>query len=728
MSLAATHSIDLATNAERDGGLGIGKLEDFLSDMRTSPAFRARADLECDYYDSNQHTAEEISLAESRGLPIITNNMIAPSINMILGMEAKTRTDWKVLPDGPTVSQDYADALSVKLVEAERCTNADRACADAYASQIKAGWGWVQVRKQLDPFQYPYAVDNIDRREIWWDMRGTKDDTSDWRWLVRRKWHDADYLYALFPKMVGDRNIHDLIEAATSATAHWDASSFSNSIPMAMDGLIDRDIRSWEYDEWRDTERRRAMLYEVWYRVMVRGYTMKLPDGRVVEYDERNPVHQAIVAMNVAVPVSSVYSKVRLSWWLGPFRLYDIASPYAHNFFPYIPFFAYREDRTRVPYGQIRVMISPQDEINARRAKMLWGMSADRWTVREGAIADINRWRSEANRPDGVTVIAKTADNDKRELRQLIERDENTQMNAQQFEAYRDSKDTLQQAAGIYGPMLGDAKAGADAGVAIDMLISQGQTTLAEVNDNYRMSRTLVGEQLLSVVVQDMANVPTPVKLPDRHPRRPGETVMLNQPATTAEGLPFTQNDVTRLKTKVALQDVPQSSTYQQQEFKMLTDVIKGLPPELQPLVIDMWVESSSSPRKYEIAERIRKQVGIPGPAPDPASMDPVRLQRAIEEQASQQQQQQMQAIAQRLEMAAQQATIANVTADTSLKHSQALAALTKAGKIKGKITNVIAEPDMQGIATVDLKTPDPPKPTIGAKPGAERDSTSLSR
>jgi hypothetical protein len=277
MSLAGTHSIDLV--ARNSGGMRIDQLEAFLSEMRNAPTWRMRADMECDYYDNNQHTPDEVALAEQLGLPIVTANLIFPTINLILGMEAKARTNWKVEPDGPDVPQEFADALSVKLVEGERVTNADKACADAYASMMKCGLGWVHVRRCMDPFMHPHAVEFVDRREIWWDMRGRRDDTLDWRWLVRRKWHDADYLYSLFHKTVGGRNIHELIEAATSATANWDYANFSASIPMAMDGLIDRDIRNWEYDNWRDTERRRAMLYETWYRVWMRGYTMSTTRG-----------------------------------------------------------------------------------------------------------------------------------------------------------------------------------------------------------------------------------------------------------------------------------------------------------------------------------------------------------------------------------------------------------------------------------------------------------------
>lgn len=724
MSLAGTHSIDLATGQP---GMTIGQLESFLEEMRVAPAWRFRADMECDYYDNNQHTPEEIAIAESRGLPIVTANLIFPTINMILGMEAKTRTDWKVLPDGPNTSEDFADALTVQLTEAERVTNSDRACADAYAKMMKAGLGWVHPHFNMDPFGYPHIVEEIDRREIWWDMRGKKLDTSDWRWLIRRKWHDADYLYALFPKTIGGRNIHELIDAATNATASWDYANFSASIPMMQDGLIDRDIRSWEYDNWRDTDRRRAMLYETWYRMYVRGYVMTMPDGRVVEYDERNLIHQAIIAQGVALPVSAIYSKVRLAWWLGPFRLYDVPSPFAHNMFPYIPFWAYREDRTGVPFGEIRVMISQQDEINARRAKMLWQLSANRITTRESAFKDHDRVRTEANRPDAYLSVQDTPENKNRALKDIILIEEHAGLNAQQMSVYQDAKQTIQQVVGVYGPMLGDAKSGADAGVAIDMLIQQGNTTLAEPNDNYRMARTLVGEQLLSNIAQKMAGKPQDVKLDKRHPRRPGQRITLNQPAKTDQGLPFTQNDVMRLKTRVALADVAPSPTYQQQEFSEISKVIAGLPDEAKPQVLDMWVEASSSPRKHEIADRLRKLYGIAGPAPDPMTMDPEQLAAAKAEQVANQQQAMRQAQSEELMNRAAVSEIGLTMAQTKLAEAAAIEKLTKSGKIKGRVVDVIKTDEMQGVATVELETPEPPKPTIGAK-GKGRDSTTLQR
>jgi hypothetical protein len=724
VTIAGQHSVDLVQpKALADGGLTLEELEKFLQEMRAAPAWRARADVECDYYDSNQHTVDEIARAERLGLPIVTINLIFATINMILGMEAKTRTDWKVMPDGPNTPDEVADAMTVKLVEAERVTKSDRACSDAYASQMKSGLGWVHIGKNLDPFKYRHKVEFVDRREIWWDMRGRSDDTTDWRWLVRRKWHDADYLKAFLPRVLGDTDVHDLVDACTSHTAPWDYSQFAQSLPLEQDGMITRDWNGgWGFDEWRDTERRRALLYETWYRTWVRGYTMTLPDGRVVEYNQRNPIHLAAAATGLALPVSSIYSKVRLSWWLGPFRLFDMASPYNHPYFPYVPFFCYREDKSRVPYGQIRVMMSMQDEVNARRAKMLWQLSASRVMAREGAFKDKNQAVAEINRPDAYLEIANNADNNKRDLSNIVTIDEHQGLNVQQMEVYRDSVQMINSVAGVYGPMLGDAKSGADAGVAIDMLIQQGTTTLAEPNDNYRTSRTLVGEMLLANIVDEMAGKPVPVQLPKTHPTRPGQKIVLNQPTMTPDTkLPYISNDVTILKTRVALADVPSSPTYQQQNFQMISEIIKGLPPELQPIILDLWVQASNAPNKQEIAERIRKATGQVGPPPDPKTMSPDQLAHAEQEQAEQEQaglaQQQMQ----QLQTMGMQADILQKKSAAKLAEAQAVAVLQKVGTPQGKVMDIIQHPEMQGAVVVNVEPPPQPVPPDGSKPGGAK-------
>jgi len=106
--------------------LSVARLERWLDEIRHQPAWRREADQCADYYDNNQLDAETLSELQSRGLGALVTNLIAPTINTVLGMEAKTRTDWTVNADDDAWT-DVADALSSKIHEAERETGADHA-------------------------------------------------------------------------------------------------------------------------------------------------------------------------------------------------------------------------------------------------------------------------------------------------------------------------------------------------------------------------------------------------------------------------------------------------------------------------------------------------------------------------------------------------------------------------------------------------------------------------
>src|SRR3546814_4126953 len=87
-------------------------------------------------------------------------------------------------------------------------------------------------------------------------------------------------------------------------------------------------------------------------------------------------MHMAVVASGAVQPRVAVYDKLRVAFYIGPHRMQDLATN--RRRFPYIPFFGYREDLTGVPYGLVRAMISPQDEVNARAQRMMWLLSARR--------------------------------------------------------------------------------------------------------------------------------------------------------------------------------------------------------------------------------------------------------------------------------------------------------------------------------------------------------------
>mgnify|MGYP001579189320 CR=1 FL=1 len=591
-------SANASVDASGSAGLAIDKLDKFLYEIRLQPMWRREADLDSEYYDGNQLDHQTLDDMQRLGMAPLIRNLIRPTIDVALGMEAKTRSDWRVQSDDDK-NVDVAEAMSVKLKEAERESRADRACSDAYAGQLKAGLSWVEVSREMDPFRYPYRVTAVSRREIFWDWRAKDPDLRDARYLVRRRWQDVDVLELMFP------DDKDLIQNLGWSKANWDTPLTDFPAVQGRTWLFERDVTIPESD-WRDSTRKRLCLYEVWYRVWTRGSVIRTPDGRTVEVDLNNPRHAQAIAGGMIEPIPAIFPKMRLSWWIGPHRIADMPTPYKHQNFPYIPFWGYREDLTQIPYGLIRSMRSPQDEVNARLSKMMWLLSAKRVTLDSDQVDDVDELRREVARPDAMLVLSAT----RNKTQGIFKVESDFQLATQQFEVLKDAVESIQTTAGVYQSMLGNKQAGgAVSGIAINSLVEQGTTTLAEINDNYRFARRLVGEMLVELIREDIGREPAVVNVDEKFGTKKRQ-VTLNNP-TVKNGVQMLDNDVQRSLVKVALEDVPSTPTYRAQQLMMLTEMTKAMPPQIQAFVVPFILESSEMPHRREIADQVRKALGI---------------------------------------------------------------------------------------------------------------------
>jgi hypothetical protein len=657
----------------RNTALPRQQVEDFLWEIQNQPAWRREADRCADYYDGNQLSPETAEKLESRGQPPLIDNLIKPTIDTVLGMEAKTRTDWRVRPEDEMVSDDLAEALSLKLKQAETESRADRACSDAYAAELKAGIGWVEVARESDPFKFPYRCKYVHRREIAWDWRAESYNLDDARYLVRRRWLDVENAIAMMPQY---------------------ASLFRNTVNAwsGFNPLLDQDtklIQSFELErdtrlsttDWRDVNRQRVCLYEIWYRKWVRGYVMTLPNGRVVEVDFENRRHTAAIVAGIVKIKQATFQKVRLAWYCGPHFLYDVPSPYKHNHFPYVPFFGYREDLTQVPYGLIRSMISPQDEVNARKSKMLWQLNSRRVVTDEDAVKDHTVAAREVARADSYVILNKD-----RKPTSQFKVEQGGELAAQQFQAMQEAKQTIAEASGVHKPMLGQAGSGTS-GLAINSLFEAGTNSLAEINDNYRYARRMVGELLFSLMQDDLTVPNLEVQLGEGSRKR---VIVLNKvvvdPATGQQGI---ENDVAKVRAKVVLDDIPSSPTFRMQQLQMLTEITKALPPQAQGLIIDFYISATDLPNKERVADRLRRGLNLPDDTPE--------AQQA-QQQAAKQQLEQQQKLAM-LEMAEKQAKIDQLNADTQQK----IADLQGQGGTQEAIARAVAEVQAQATEHVNV-------------------------
>lgn len=596
-----------------DSALPRAQVEMFLREIKHQPHWRREADRCADYYDGNQLSPETVEKLQERGQPPLITNLIKPTVDTVLGMEAKSRSDWRVRPeDDGMCDDDVAEALSIKLKHAEIESRADRAVSDAYAAQLKAGLGWVEVSRENDPLKCPYRTRYVHRREIFWDWRAEQPDLSDARYLIRRRWLELEHAIALMPQYAS------LFRMTTGGWAGFDPLLEQDS-RLVQSWEIERDTRIAAVD-WRDIQRMRICLYEIWYRKWVRGYVMTLPNGTTLEVDFDNPRHQEAILAGIATVKQATFQKVRLAWYTGPHFLYDVPSPYKHGSFPYVPFFGYREDLTNVPYGLIRAMVSPQDEINARKSKMLWSLNSRRVVADGDAVEDHNKAAMEVARPDAYIIL-----NQKRKPGSRFDVTPGSELAAQQFQVMQEAKQEIAEASGIHKAMQGQTSA-ANSGLAINSLIEQGLNTLAEINDNFRYARRLVGEMLFELVKERIGSRQTDVKLGDNKRKK---VITLNQPAIDQKtGGMVMLNAINQVRAKVVLDDVPSTPTYKMQVLQMLTEVVKSLPPNQQGAMADMVVEATDLPNRYEVAERLRAAAGI---------MDPDQQAQAAEAQRQKQ-------------------------------------------------------------------------------------------
>ena len=581
------------------GELTLAEYREIIEEIKEQPVWRRTADKEMDYADGNQLDSELLDRQKALGIPPAVEDLIGPALLSIQGYEATIRTDWRVTPNGETGGQDVADALNYKLNQAERESHADMACSEAFRSQIGCGIGWVEVARESDPFKYPYRCSSIHRNEIHWDMKSTEHDLSDARWLRRTRWLMPNRIAQVFPEH------RELIAEIGRYGSDW-----FNEVDLSSGGISTglknawNEARAWTTQEelWYNTTSKEACIAELWYRVWDIAAVLKTPDGRIVEYDENNQAHVIAVAMGTAQVTKASISRVRRSYWLGPHCLHDGKTPYTHRHFPYVPFWGFREDTTRVPYGFVRGMKYAQDSLNSGNSKLRWGMSVVRIERTKGAVEMTDaQLRRQIARPD-ADVILNASHMAQAGARFEVKRDYD--LTQQQFQLLQDNRAAIERVSSVTSGFMGK-KGNATSGVQEQTQVEQSNQSLARTMDNFRDGRSMIGELLMSMIIEDMGDKPQTIII-EGDAVREDRAVTINKPEVDELGYTYLSNDVQRTRLKVALEDVPSTNSYRGQQLNAMSEAIKSMPPEYQVAVMPFMVSLMDVPFKRDVVEAIK--------------------------------------------------------------------------------------------------------------------------
>ncbi|HGS4463145.1 TPA: portal protein [Vibrio metschnikovii] len=604
------------------------KLLNIMSDIDAQPNWRTNANKAWAYRDGDQLPPSVVATLKERGQPITMHNLIAPTIDGVLGMEAKTRTDLLVLADDPSKEFDeLAEAINEQFKDVCRLAKLDKARSEAYASQIICGFGAVEVYRNENLFGPKYKIKNIPRDEIYWDWLSKESDWSDARWVMRCRWIDVDELMTLVP---------DKKDVIKNAANGWHGFIETNLIEGMDANLVNayEEFKGYsrQQTEWLSQNRKRIRLQVIYYRTMERKPVIELQNGRVIEFDKNNLLHATAAAMGKANVRMAQVSRIIESWYAGPHHLGDKDCDAPQGLFPLVPFFGYRKDANGEPYGLVARAIPAQDEVNFRRIKLTWLLQAKR-VIADKDATNMSREKvlDEVERADGYIELNPDRKNNK-SVAEAFRVEQDFNIAQQQFNVMQESMKLIQDTMGVYAAFLGQGQT-SQSGVAIANLVEQGATTLAEINDNYRYSCQLLGELILSYLIEDMKgkrNVPVTINRDDPRKRK---QVIVNQ--ETEEGL---TNDITKLRTHIALAPVQQTAAYKQQLADRMMQITAQMPPEVQVAVIDLVAELTDIPNKAEFIDRVRDAIGIQKPQDEMSEEEIAAMQAQQEQQEAQMQ------------------------------------------------------------------------------------------
>lgn len=309
----------------------------------TTDAATKLAERDRDYYDNKQLTSEELRVLAERGQPDVIFNMIRSKVNYLIGLEINSRTDPKGMPRNPK-DEDAAEACTDALRYVEDTTDLDKKFSAVWENMLVEGYGGVEliVNEETSDIE---AVDwPWDR--LFYDPHSRRHDFSDARYLGGITWMDSKQAREMYPGM----------EGAIDATVSDDT------------GKTHDDRPKWKV--WSTGSRRkRVKIVQMYY----------------VENSQWHWCHFTKGGKLAGGPV--------------PFR--------DNKGMSWCPLFMQSAyvDRQNNRYGDVRPMISPQDEVNKRRSKALHLLTMRQTKGEAGAVDDIDALKAELSKPDGHVVV-----------------------------------------------------------------------------------------------------------------------------------------------------------------------------------------------------------------------------------------------------------------------------------------------------------------------------------
>ncbi len=575
-------------------------------------ANRAEQHIDADFYDHHQIDAETAAAMAERGQAPLVYNLVKAACDWVIGTERRTRVDWKIHPRGPE-DQATAQAKQSAMKYVDDVNNGSFARSAAFTHSVKVGVGWIEECVNLGGDEEPITFRHEDWKVFWWDPFARALDLKDARYIHRAKWMDVDYAISMFPQY------KDVIERHARATDDIDLEDCEDVADVP--GLFfnrsthsyDQGVRHGTGSSMGRRLRSRVRLIETWYRKPKKIKRMMSLDPNLdrVIFDKTKREHLLAVGHGTASLYDGMSDETWVCIWVPNMILSMQKSPYKHNRYPFTPSFAYRDDKSGMPYGLIRGMRDAQDDYNKRRAKALFLLSTNRLIYENGAIEaeDEQDFLDEAAAPNAQLRVAAGALTNNR-----IKFENGADLANSQMALMEQSKLHVFEGNGVTRENLGQ-DSNAISGRAILAKQQQGAVTTAEIFDNYRFAFRVSGQKGLSLIEQYMT---LPKRIRIIGAKGAMDWVMLNEPdEDPVTGEIFFKNDLAKSEADFYVDQQDYRETQRMAMAESLFETLKGMPPEIQLAMLDLAIEMTDLPNREEFVRRIRAMSGQGAPGED---------------------------------------------------------------------------------------------------------------
>lgn len=553
-----------------------------------------------DYYDNKQWTDTEVQALKARKQPVVTYNRIARKVDFLSGLEKQQRKDAKAFPRTPN-DEDAANAATDAIRYVCDAANWDDERSAAWDNLLIEGTCAIlvthkQARGGIDP-----AIKHIPWDRFYYDPYSSKLDFADAAFMGIVTWFDLDAAIRRWP----DRE--DIL------TQTWQSDSGSDT-----------------YDDkpkeklWSDYKRRRIRVCEeyylddgIWTRCV---YTKagELEDEAPSPYlDEEGQPENPIVARSLYI------------------------------------------DRENNRYGAVRVLISPQDEVNKRRSKGLHLITMRQVRASRAISDDPEKIRREMAKPDGV-IMAESGEFE------ILPTNDMASANFQLLQEAKNEIDLLGANAALAGKneadMSGRAILAQQQGGMVEVArmfdrlrslslevyravwnrirqmwtgekwirITDDPRNLKFVGINQQITLRMLAEEVMKgdqKAIATAAKIVSPQMLQAAMQGDPQANAMLGSfVQQNGDQVVEVRNAVNELDIDIVIDEGLDTPTVQAEQFDALVKMLPGLGPLAQsPQMVEVLVEASQLRNKDKLLDIIKQ-----GPSPEQAAQQQAQQQLAM--------------------------------------------------------------------------------------------------